>query len=141
MGPSVASKVLGTAGQAFIPATIIYGWYSGYQEKTSKGWNPLAAGLVETGAQALPFMMNPFLYLGLTMGLPLTRAAGAAVTSSISNQMNHVRLSRTPFSHRFEHSDVTARTQAMGLQAIGSAWAHSNMGSEAALMASRYGRR
>ena len=49
-------------------------------------------------------------------------------------------MSKTPFSHRFEHSEVSARAQQLGLQAIGASWAHASQGSEAAMMARRYGR-
>jgi len=74
------------------------------------------------------------------MGIPVTRAVTSAVINSVNQHNNFVRLAKTPFSHRFEHTDTTYRAQQLGLQAIGAAWGHASMGSEAGMMARRYGR-
>jgi hypothetical protein len=128
------------AGKAVSFGSIGLFGYMGYQDKVRKGWNPMAAAGVSVAEQALPFVVHPALYIGLTMGLPAVRLGGQLMTAAVQNQNNAVRLARTPFSHRFEHTDMTSAAQSRGLQAIGSAWGHSQMGSEAAAFARRYGR-
>ena len=52
---------------------------------------------------------------------------------------DEIRLSHTPFSQRWEHTDWTWRAQQRGMQSISGA--NSMIGSEAGGMARRYGRR
>jgi hypothetical protein len=137
--PAGAMGRFGSVTQAIVPGLVILGAMAGYQDKVRNGWNPVAAGIGEAVNQTLPFMISPVHY-GLLIGGGLVgRAVGASLMRSV-NDGGHVRQARTPFSHRFEHTDVTSRAQSLGLQAIGSSWAHSSMGSEAARFAQRYGR-
>ena len=139
MFAAASARVMGSAGKAIVPALMLGGAYYGYSQKIGKGWAPLPAAAAEAVNQAIPFLVNPALYVGVAVGLPLVRATGAAVTSAVQNQNNHVRLSRTPFSHRFEHNAYTAGFQAAGLAALGGS--SSGMGMEASRFAQRYGRR
>lgn len=111
----------------------------GINERRRAGQNATSAAALEAGGLALSFL-DPVGYAALTLGVPLVRATTSAVIGEVRSWNNFVRTAKTPFSHRFEHTDVTARAQAIGLQAIGSAWANARMGSEAASMARRYSR-
>jgi hypothetical protein len=112
----------------------------GYRDRVKSGQNPAFAAVLETAANFAPFLFSLPAQLAWFYGIPATRAMTSAIIGQAREQNQMVRMARTPFSHRFEHSDVTARAQALGLQSIGSAWGHARMGSEAAMMARRYGR-
>lgn len=120
------------------PALLTYGAITGTRERVEKGQNPAFAAAMEAGTVALGLLLNPVAQIGLFVGVPLGRAAASAVIGQVKEHNNMMRLSRTPFSHRFEHSDVSARAQALGLQQIGAAWGHARMASEASMMAKRY---
>ena len=110
-----------------------------FQDRVKNGQNPAFAAAVE-GAQFAGSMFLPLPAQLALFGIPVTRAVTQAVISSVGQHNNFVRLAKTPFSHRFEHTDTTARAQQLGLQAIGASWAHANMGSEASTFARRYSR-
>lgn len=122
-----------------IPALMVRGSVSSYQDKVRQGQNPAFAAAVEgvnlAGSFLLPLPAQLAVY-----GIPVTRAVTAAIISGVRQHNNFIRMARTPFSHRFEHTDVTARAQQLGLQSIGAAWGYASMGSEASMMARRYAR-
>lgn len=120
------------------PALLTYGAIAGTRERVEKGQNAAFAAAIEGTTAALGMLLNPVAQLGLFVGVPLGRAASSAIIGQVSEHNNMMRLARTPFSHRFEHTDVSARAQALGLQQIGAAWGHARMGSEASMMARRY---
>jgi hypothetical protein len=110
------------------------------RDRMRQGQNPVFAAVTEGAMFAANFVLPVAGQLALFAGLPLVRATAAIVTDQVSQHNNFVRTARTPFSHRFEHTDVTSRAQALGLRSIGAAWGHAQMGSEASMMARRYGR-
>jgi hypothetical protein len=112
---------------------------SGFNQRVKEGQNPAFAAAME-GVNFAAQMMLPISAQIALYGIPATRAATQLVVGAVQKHNTFVRMSRTPFSHRFEHTDVTSRMQQMGLQSIGAAWGHANMGSEASMMARRYGR-
>lgn len=112
---------------------------SSYQDRVRQGQNPAFAAAVE-GVSAVASIMLPLPAQMAVFGIPVTRAVTAAVINSVHQRNNFVRMAKTPFSHRFEHTDVTSRAQQLGLQSIGAAWGHASMGSEASMMARRYAR-
>jgi hypothetical protein len=111
-----------------------------YRDRVHKGQNPIMAALIEGAALAPNFLLSPTALVVTGLGLPLARASTAAIVGAVREHNNFIRQAKTPFSHRFEHTDTTARAQMLGLQQIGAAWGHARMGSEAAMFASRYGR-
>lgn len=132
---SVGSNVL----KFGIPALMVKSSLGSYQERVKQGQNPAFAAAMETGSFALNMVLPLPAQLAM-MGIPVTRAVTSAVISSVHHHNNFVRLAKTPFSHRFEHSESSWRAQQMGMQAIGAAWGNANMGSEAGLFARRYAR-
>jgi hypothetical protein len=138
----IGSVVAGTvrAAVTVVPTALVAKQgLTNYQDRIRQGHNPAFAMAVE-GAQFAGSVFLPLPAQLAVYGIPVTRAVTAAVVGSIHQHNNFVRMAKTPFSHRFEHSDQTARAQQMGLQSIGAAWGHASMGSEAAMMARRYGR-
>jgi hypothetical protein len=131
--------VVGHAAQLGVHGLMVAGHWGSYKHRVSEGSNPAFAAAVEGVQMAASFLLPGPAQMAL-FGIPITRAVTSAVISAARQQNTFVRQAKTPFSHRFEHTDVTARAQAMGLRAIGAAWGHANMGSEAAMMARRYGR-
>ena len=113
--------------------------FTGIQEKRRAGQGGAMATATEFASLAYSFM-DPVGYFAVSLGVPAVRAATAGVVEQVRGWNSFVRSAKTPFSHRFEHSDVTARAQQMGLQAIGSAWGNARMGSEASNFARRYSR-
>jgi hypothetical protein len=111
----------------------------GIQEKRRAGQGTSLAVGSEIASLAYSFL-DPVGYFAVSLGVPAVRAATAGVVEQVRSWNSFVRSAKTPFSHRFEHTDVTARAQMMGLQAIGSAWGNARMGSEAANFARRYSR-
>lgn len=136
---SILSSAIGLSARALPIGILGMSGVSGYKEK-AKRMNPLLAGAYEAGQQAFWFMLNPATAMTLGLGLPLAKVAGTLAGNKIRNTSMQVRQSRTPFSHRYEHSEVAARAQAIGLQAITGSYGYSAQGSEAALFARRYGR-
>jgi hypothetical protein len=128
------------APHALVGGLIAFTSLQSYRERVSKGMNPAFSAAMEGASLAAFAVLSPTAYFALTAGVPAVRATTTAIIGQVKEQNNMVRMARTPFSHRFEHSDVSARAQALGLQAIGSAWGHARMGSEAAAFARRYGR-
>jgi len=77
----------------------------------------------------------------MAMGLIALQAAPALVNLGaglVRERNDAIRLSATPFSQRFEHSDWTWRSQQRGLQSINGV--HGMIGSEAAAFSRRYNR-
>lgn len=131
------SGVAHLAGLGFAGALGV----SSYRDRIRQGQNPLLASGIESGHFALSMLAPLPLYLGLTLGAPVTRLAAGALIAATTRHENSIRMAGTPFSQRFEHSDATARAQATGMQAINAAWGGARMGSEAGMLARRYGRR
>lgn len=133
-----------TARKLAMPAVFagfaVMGGVSGYKERVRKGQNPIMSALIEGALIAPQFLLSPLAFNVATFGMPLARASASAVIGAVRDHNNFIRQAKTPFSHRFEHSDVSARAQAAGLRQIGSAVGHARMGAEAASFASRYGR-
>lgn len=136
MGGIFASPAMTVATWGFAGAMTL----GGYRDRVKHGESPVSA----FGKEALQFSAGALLStpaaLAYFAGVPLARAGTTALIGAVDRQTNYLRSMRTPFSHRFEHTETTSRLQQRGLQAIGGAWAHSRMGSEAAAMARRYGR-
>lgn len=143
MALAATGKIGALLGESFKllgPASVVGFGYVGYRDKVGQGQNPLLAGAKEIGLGAASLMLHPMAYAALAFGPGLARAGGAHVVNTYHNHLNYNRQMRTPFSHRFEHTDASARAQSYGLQQIGAAWGNSRMGSEAATFARRYGR-
>lgn len=136
---SIVGSVVSTGFKVGIPALMLRSSLTTYQDRVRNGQNPAFAAAVE-GASFAANMILPMPAQLALMGIPVTRAVTSAVINSVHQHNNFVRLAKTPFSHRFEHTDTTYRAQQLGLQAIGAAWGHASMGSEAGMMARRYGR-
>jgi hypothetical protein len=109
--------------------------------RVQSGESVLSAGAKSAFNIAGSMLVNQWAWVGLTMGLPLIAGAGQMVTHAVHSHNNHVRMMRTPFSHRFEHTDVTAQAQQMGMSGLQQGLGYTQMGAEASMMASRYGRR
>jgi hypothetical protein len=138
----IGSVVAGTiqAGFRYGPTVLLAGQsMSNYRDRVKGGQNPAFAMAME-GAQFAGNMFLPLPAQLALFGMPVTRAVTAGVINSVHAHNNFVRMAKTPFSHRFEHTDTTSRAQQLGLQSIGAAWGHASMGSEASMMARRYGR-
>jgi uncharacterized membrane protein len=138
----IGSVVAGTirAGFRFGPTAFMVGSsLTGYKERVQNGQNPAFAAAME-GTQFAASMMLPLPAQMALFGVPVTRAVAAGVINSVRAHNSFVRMAKTPFSHRFEHSEVTSRMQQAGLQSIGAAWGHASMGSEASQFARRYAR-
>jgi hypothetical protein len=133
-------NVLGTAahlGGYALPAAFSF---VGVKSRIREGQNPVFAAAIEGGNLALQLLLTGPETAAFYFGIPLARAGAAMITDQVTQHNNYIRQARTPFSQRFEHSETTARAQAAGMRAIGAAWGHAHMGSEAALFARRYGR-
>lgn len=113
----------------------------GFHGRVHSGENPWKAAGASAFNLAGGLLVNPFAFGALTIGAPILKAAGQMVTHTLRHHHNHVRHMRTPFSHRFEHTEVTAAAQQYGLQQLQSGIMGAQMGLEAANMAARYGRR
>lgn len=137
---SVVGAGIGKAAHLALPGFAIYSTTTSWNDRVRRGQNPFSAAALE-GANFAFSVMAPWAHFGLTIGAPIVRAATEGVISSVKSSNDFKRSVRTPFSHRFEHTDTTARAQSLGLQALGSAWGSSRMGSEASAFAQRYGRR
>lgn len=137
----IGSLLAGSIGVAkFIPnALVLRASLSSYQDRVRNGTNPAFAAAAE-GTQFAASVMLPLPAQMALFGIPVTRAVTSAVITGVRSHNNFVRLSKTPFSHRFEFSETAWRAQQLGLQSIGAAWAHSSMGSEAGMMSRRYSR-
>ena len=136
---SVLGRVLGVGHKVAVPALVAYGSINSFQDRVRQGQNP-AFAIAAEGVSFAANMMLPMPAQLALMGIPITRAATSAVISSVGRHNNFVRLAKTPFSHRYEPNETCWRAQQMGLQAIGAAWGHANMGSEAGAFSRRYGR-
>lgn len=134
---ALGKGALGTAFQIGLPAFFAV---NGYKTRVQEGQSRTYAALAESAFFAASTLLSGPAQFALFFGVPAARAATTAIIGQVKEQNQMVRMAKTPFSHRFEHTDVSARAQALGLQAIGSAWGHARMGSEAAAMARRYGR-
>lgn len=139
MFASIVAGTISTAVKVVPTAMVLKQGLSNYQDRVRQGQNPAFAAAVE-GVSSAASMFLPWPAQLAVFGIPITRAVTAGVINSVGAHNSFVRMAKTPFSHRFEHSDVTARAQQMGLQSIGAAWGHASMGSEAAMMARRYAR-
>ena len=139
-GTGKIGTLLGDSFKLLGPASVAAFGYIGYRDRIGNGQNPMLAMGTEAGLGVASLMLHPLAYGALAFGPGLARAAGSYVVGTYQGHQNYSRQMRTPFSHRFEHSDVSARAQAYGLQQIGAAWGNSRMGSEAAQFARRYGR-
>lgn len=137
---SVGKTLRGMALPAVLNSAFVYGSFTSYRDRVRNGQNPLLAAVMEGTPLAANMILSGPAAIATFMGVPLIRASTAAVIGAVKEHNNFVRQAKTPFSHRFEHSDTTARAQMIGLQQIGAAWGHARMGSEAASFASRYGR-
>lgn len=127
------------------PAMTIAGWglsgamsYGNYRGRVQQGENQVSAFAKEAGSFAVGAMMSGPAAFTFYFGVPLVRAGVPALIGALDRQTSVVRSMRTPFSQRFEHTEVTARAQQLGLQRLAGSRGH--MGSEAAAMARRYSR-
>lgn len=107
--------------------------FNDFRSETANGANPVLSGALNSAKFAAGMYMGILPYLlafeapGIAFGL-----GQAAIAHT-----DRVREMRTPFSHRFEHSDASAAAQSIGMRAIGASWGANNV---AASMARRYGR-
>jgi hypothetical protein len=127
-------------GKIATPAIASYAAWQGYQSRLAQGMSVPGALALEAGNLAVS-VLDPMGHLYLTFGVAGVRAATSAVIDQVTARNAFTQSVKTPFSHQFSHSDVTARAQQLGLQSIGAAWSNSMMASEAASFARRYGRR
>jgi len=111
----------------------------GYQARIKEGQNPIYAAAVESINMAAYSFMGFLPAMAAVEGPKLAIAAGKALYNYNRVHQSYRRQMKTPFSHRFEHTDVTANAQQAGLSALSSASQFA--GTEAASMASRYARR
>lgn len=125
---------------AFGVAVNGYTGMNSYRGRLAEGQNKTFAAGMETLNFLAGTLMNPVAYMAMSMGSQLMMAGGAMVTRRVIEHSNFIRHTRTPFSHRFEHTDATAAAQQYGLSQIGNGWGLASMGSEAAKFAQRYGR-
>lgn len=137
---SILAGRLGHIGKVGFPVLFAAGSVASYHQRVRQGQNPAFAATMEGGMLASQFLLSTPAQLGLFLGIPAARLAGQMVTRNVSEHNTAVRASRTPFSHRFEHTDTSARAQSLGMRQVGAAWGHAHMGSEAALFSRRYGR-
>ena len=138
----IGSALVGAIGigkKVAVPALMVYGGISSFQDRVRQGHNPAFAMAAE-GVSFAANMMLPMPAQLALMGIPITRAATSAVINSVGRHNNFIRLARTPFSHRYEPNETCARAQQMGLQSIGAAFGHANMACEAAAFSKRYSR-
>jgi hypothetical protein len=106
-----------------------------------KGGEYFASAAVKEGASfAMGALLSGPAAFAIYAVAPAVGFGTTALIGAVNRQTTMNRQMRTPFSHRFEHTEITARAQVAGLQAIGASVAHQYMGSEAAMMARRYGR-
>lgn len=117
-----------------------YSSISAFRRQVQGGANPSAAAVSELFNFAQMTLLGGPAQIALWVGIGGAARVGQHMVEDIQRHNTDVRLARTPFSHRFEHTDMTARAQMMGLQQIGQAWGFAQMGGEAAQMARRYGR-
>jgi hypothetical protein len=113
---------------------------SGYNRRVREGQNPISSLGIEGVNAAAQLLLPLGPQLALFVGLPLARAGAAAVLGRVHEHNQFIRAARTPFSHRFEHSQVTSMAQQRGLQSIGAAFGQAQAATAAASMAARYAR-
>lgn len=134
------SERAGDLGKFIGPGAAFIMAQGGYHQKLSQGYSIPTALASQTTDFALS-ILSPGLHLWMSMGVPAVRAATSAVIDSVNARNAFTQSVKTPFSHRFEHTDTTALAQQRGLQAIGASFAHANQAAEAAAFARRYSRR
>jgi hypothetical protein len=139
-GSGMIGRIMGESMKLLGPVTVAGSAYMGYRGRVDQGQNRAFALATEGAFAAGSMMLSGPAYAALMYGLPAAQAVGAAGFRAYLAHEQSWRQMKTPFSHRFEHSQVTAAMQARGLQALGAAWGHSRMGAEAASFARRYGR-
>lgn len=125
------------AGGAFALWTA-HGAIQQFHEERDKGMGPVGAGLKIGVATIFPFVAPSAFFV--TMAAQGARMAIPAALALYGRQSAVARQRSMPFSHSFQHSDMTAALQARAIQSMGGAWAGSRMGSEASLMSQKYGR-
>lgn len=139
--PGIKTSGLG-AGHIIGHGILGVGIYFDAKQRIESGQNKAvayglaaAAGVVTLNMGFLPgaIVMDAF------QGFSGTRALGSSLYNQYHGMQTFMRTARTPFSHSFQHSDVTLGAQQRGMQAIGNGSGF--LGSEAGLMAQRYARR
>ena len=129
---------LSRAGPVLFPGILGLSAYGTYKHSIDSGQGKLT-GLTKAIGLEVAAYMAPWA-TAAAFAFPFARMGAGILTDSIGRHNNFIRHAKTPFSHRFEHSDMTAGLQARGMRAISASWAHSRFGSEAGAFARRYGR-
>lgn len=105
--------------------------WAGAKSAIAYNWQPIMLlGLSGTRQFA------SFGYMGLLLGAGQITKAGIDI---VNNRNSWIRSAATPFSHSFDASDWAAEAQQRGMQTI--TGVRSIIGSEAASLNARYGRR
>jgi hypothetical protein len=130
-------KPVGTVAGVVLPIGLAR---SGYNRRVQERQNPILAAGMEGVNAAMQLLLPLPTQIALFGVVPLARAGAAAVLGRVHEHNNYIRAARTPFSHRFEHSQMTAAAQSRGLQAIGASFGQAQAASQAAQMAARYAR-
>lgn len=109
------------------------------KEGRNTAWAATTSAVRNNWANLLLLGAKRPIALGLGLAaLQVSPAIASAAYGYYQTRNNWIRLTRTPFSQLFEHSDWTMQHQQRGMQSI--LGARSMLGSEAARMSARYGR-
>jgi len=137
--PGVAPKT-GNIGMHIAGTALGFGFsYLEFRERVRSGENLLLAGAKAGTAGVLYATMGFMPVLALLQGPGLVKAGTTAAYNRYRSYQTWRREIASPFSHSFSHTDATLRAQQQGIQALGIG--RGFVGSEAAMMAQRYGRR
>jgi len=103
-----------------------------YRRKTAEGGNPLQAGASAAGSGILALVSVPTAF-----ALPLIPAAGRALLAYGYGESGRIRQRATPFSRRYEGSEMAGQMQSYAMGQMGQM---SGAGNEAQAYMGRYGR-
>jgi len=129
--------LLGAAGNALNIGMFGVFAYQDANERIKQGENPSSAW-AKAGARQIPWLiMSAPAAMAFDM-IPMLPAITRATTMAWQARSGYIRSASTPFSHRFEHTDATAKAMQRGLSAISNS--RGELGSEAYNMSRRYTR-
>lgn len=135
------TPLLGRAVHHLVPPGLTgFLEFQNYKHRVHQGQHPLVAGSIAGARFAAGMLLSVAAFTAIDFGPQAVMLIGGMATHKFNDHNNLVRQMKTPFSHRFEHTEVTSRAQMLALQSMGAAWGHAAMGSEASRMAARYGR-
>jgi hypothetical protein len=113
------------------------GIYLDYRMRTAGGEGEGTAMAKAAGMALFTNSMGFWAGTAVLAGYSIAEAATKGMYNLYQSQGSWLRTARTPFSHSFSHTAATSQLQSAGLRALGIS--RGFVGSEASLMAERYG--